>query len=374
MNDECDEILDASALHRMMVRLERKVDQVIAATYARAPSAEYPEVNKCEWADSFSGGPSDQVRLLNGDAAEFIPLDFNVDHVLTATAADADVIDVLHFATSGHADQQIGEPPTNSQSDQCDFCGATGKLLHEACGVICMECLIDWMSQNDDGEVSSKTDTDKLGIIEEEEPHVLDSGKYQWEEASKGGDADSHLSAGEAITKYSWSDGKKIVSIYIVLDGLDEVSEDAITTVSGEKNVSITIASVAGKRRCFALTCLKYEITGAKVTRKKGKNTVVLKLQKKDERAWCDLLETSSCPDLPQWLRDERDEELAVGGAATTSDASDLEAQVPLRHRGVAPTPNASDLEAHVPLRNRDMSLEEEFRWQVFGEWPARLS
>ena len=96
--------------------------------------------------------------------------------------------------------------------------------------------------------------------------------EYQWDDRS-GGDADKDVQ-GEAISKYSWSDGKKTVSIYIELDGLDDVAEDAFRAEAGETNVSITIASVAGKQRTFRLTGLANEITGVKVAQKKGKQLI----------------------------------------------------------------------------------------------------
>eukprot|EP00928_Gymnodinium_smaydae_P059416 TRINITY_DN4273_c0_g3_i3.p1 TRINITY_DN4273_c0_g3~~TRINITY_DN4273_c0_g3_i3.p1 ORF type:complete len:203 (+),score=85.37 TRINITY_DN4273_c0_g3_i3:63-671(+) len=111
-------------------------------------------------------------------------------------------------------------------------------------------------------------------------------GKYNW--AEKSGESADH-SQGEAITKYSWSDGKKQVSIYIELDGLDELADDAFVTDSGSNEVSLTIANLGGKRRRFAMTNLMNEITGVKLQRKMGKNTVVLKLQKKEEEPWFSL-------------------------------------------------------------------------------------
>jgi len=119
------------------------------------------------------------------------------------------------------------------------------------------------------------------------------AGKYNWDEPAKGQDADKDVQ-GEAINKYGWSDGKKQVSIYIELDGLDEVADDALTTESGEKEVSLTIASIGGKRRRFALTALSNEITEVKLQRKKGKNTVVLKLVKKEAEPWFNLLSGGS--------------------------------------------------------------------------------
>merc|ERR1719382_1278252 len=75
------------------------------------------------------------------------------------------------------------------------------------------------------------------------------AGKYQWDENRKAVDLDM----GDAITKYSWSDGKKQVSIYIELEGLDDLAEDAFKAESGEKNVSLVIDKIAGKKRSFKL-------------------------------------------------------------------------------------------------------------------------
>ena len=43
------------------------------------------------------------------------------------------------------------------------------------------------------------------------------------------------------------SEGKNAVNIYLELDGLDDVTEDAFTAESGKTNVSLTIASVASR-------------------------------------------------------------------------------------------------------------------------------
>jgi len=119
------------------------------------------------------------------------------------------------------------------------------------------------------------------------------AGKYNWDAPAKGVDADKDMQ-GEAINKYSWSDGKKQVSIYIELEGLDDVAEDALQAESGANEVSLTIAGIKGARRRFSMTNLTHEITGVKVNRKPGKNTVVLKLQKKEEQAWFALTENAS--------------------------------------------------------------------------------
>ena len=51
------------------------------------------------------------------------------------------------------------------------------------------------------------------------------------------------------------------MSIYLELDVLDDVNDDAFKLESGKTNVSLTIASVAGKQRIFKLTGLAHEIT-----------------------------------------------------------------------------------------------------------------
>merc|ERR1712232_228035 len=93
--------------------------------------------------------------------------------------------------------------------------------------------------------------------------------------------------------KYGWSDGKKTVSIYIEMDGLDDVAADQMSITSGEKEVSFVIASIGGKKRSFTLKDLSNEIDGAKFVQKPGKNTVVLKLTKKEESAWYALTSSS---------------------------------------------------------------------------------
>ena len=84
--------------------------------------------------------------------------------------------------------------------------------------------------------------------------------EHQWDDRS-GGDANKDVQ-GEAITKYCWSDGKNTVSIYLELGGLDDVTDDAFKVESGKSNVSLTIASVAGKQRIFKLAGLAHAITG----------------------------------------------------------------------------------------------------------------
>eukprot|EP00746_Dinoflagellata_sp_MGD_P043484 gnl/MRDRNA2_/MRDRNA2_205605_c0_seq1.p1 gnl/MRDRNA2_/MRDRNA2_205605_c0~~gnl/MRDRNA2_/MRDRNA2_205605_c0_seq1.p1 ORF type:complete len:480 (+),score=99.34 gnl/MRDRNA2_/MRDRNA2_205605_c0_seq1:130-1440(+) len=125
------------------------------------------------------------------------------------------------------------------------------------------------------------------------------AGKYQWDDRPTIRNADAEMMTSEKISKYSWSDGKNRVSIYIELDGLDEVAEDAFKADSGARQVSLTIESVNGRNYTFAMARLLNEITGSKVVQKKGKNMVVLQLQKKEQKSWQHLQaeSTSHAPD-----------------------------------------------------------------------------
>jgi hypothetical protein len=120
------------------------------------------------------------------------------------------------------------------------------------------------------------------------------TGKYNWDKEMKNKSADADI-AGETITKYSWSDGKKAVSVYVEMEGLDDVADDALTTESGEKECSLTIGAIGTppKKKTLKLAGLSNEIDGVEIKRKPGKNTVVLKLKKKEEKSWFQLLESS---------------------------------------------------------------------------------
>mmetsp|Transcript_23701 Transcript_23701/g.70538 ORF Transcript_23701/g.70538 Transcript_23701/m.70538 type:complete len:185 (-) Transcript_23701:119-673(-) len=122
-------------------------------------------------------------------------------------------------------------------------------------------------------------------------------GKYLWTDAdtsNKDADADTP-SHHNLITKYSWSDGKKAVSVYVELDGLDDVAEDNLRCDSGDSEASLTIVAIGTppKRKVLRLPSLYGTIDGVKLARKLGKNTVVLKLQKREERPWPQLLQKS---------------------------------------------------------------------------------
>ena len=87
------------------------------------------------------------------------------------------------------------------------------------------------------------------------------------------------------------------MNIHFELDGLDDVADEAFKVESCKINVSLTVAAVAGKQRFFTLTGLVHEITGVKVAQKKGKQTVSLKLAKKEKKTWHKLLDAADVDD-----------------------------------------------------------------------------
>merc|ERR1712194_19545 len=150
-----------------------------------------------------------------------------------------------------------------------------------------------------------ENDPSKLEQYREEEPQP------EKEEPAKKADDNS----AESITKYTWADGSKNVSIYIELDGLDEVPDEAFSVTNGPRKLTLRIASVQGKRRVFRLQKLHGEIAGVKVQVKRGKNTVVLKLAKKDEsRAWHMLCEPGPSLRDSESEREEKENAMEVAG------------------------------------------------------------
>ena len=130
---------------------------------------------------------------------------------------------------------------------------------------------------------TDKVADDSVVILRQISPRTTETKAPEHQQDDRtGGDADKDLQ-GKPITKYSWSEGKNAVNIYLELDGLDDVTEDAFKAESGKTKVSLTIASVAGKQRIFTRTVLAHEITGVKVAQKKGKQTFYPKLVKKEK-------------------------------------------------------------------------------------------
>ena len=143
-------------------------------------------------------------------------------------------------------------------------------------------------------QYTDKVADESVAVLRQISPRTTETKAPEHQQDVRSGwDADKD-GQGEAITKNSWSEGKNAVNMYLELDCLDDVTEDAFKAESGKTNVSLTIASVAGKQRIFKLTGLAHEITGVKVAQKKGKKTVSLKLAKKEKKTWHKLLHDAS--------------------------------------------------------------------------------
>ena len=111
-------------------------------------------------------------------------------------------------------------------------------------------------------------------------------GKYAWTDTGSTKAED----LGDAIRDYAFSDGSKKASVYVDLDGLDALSDDALTvTKVSETRVEFTAQFPSGKR-CLTLSPLHASIDEASLLRKPGKNRVILKLKKTKPEAWSTLL------------------------------------------------------------------------------------
>eukprot|EP00927_Polykrikos_kofoidii_P053166 TRINITY_DN4740_c0_g1_i1.p1 TRINITY_DN4740_c0_g1~~TRINITY_DN4740_c0_g1_i1.p1 ORF type:complete len:223 (+),score=49.64 TRINITY_DN4740_c0_g1_i1:118-786(+) len=159
-------------------------------------------------------------------------------------------------------------------------------------------------------------DATAVAPIDNNEKSVYDgvvSGKYNWN-----GDIENtsvEVDGGCEITQYSWADGKT-VTIYVELEGLDDVSADQIAVTTGKTEFNLTFAAVGKppKKRVLKLQSLFGEITGAKATQKKGKNMVSLKLTKKEAAVWPKLVNVTSSGRRGE--DDEQEEGPANGGMA----------------------------------------------------------
>jgi hypothetical protein len=92
------------------------------------------------------------------------------------------------------------------------------------------------------------------------------------------------------ITQYSWSDGRKIVSVYVPLVFLSgaELPEDGISLDFSATSVSLICTDASGRAHELRFPKLHEEISGAKHKRKE--DSLVLVLTKATEMSWYKLL------------------------------------------------------------------------------------
>jgi len=123
-------------------------------------------------------------------------------------------------------------------------------------------------------------------------------GKYKWNGAEKDRNADDDPTSTNKITRYSWADGRKRVSIYVDLEGADGMPEDAFKVSSGRRNASIVIEPIGRKKCTFSIAGLWGEIGEVKAVQKKGQ--VVLHLQKLSEESWPRLIAESKVSEIDE--------------------------------------------------------------------------
>jgi hypothetical protein len=136
-------------------------------------------------------------------------------------------------------------------------------------------------------------------------------GKYNWDvKEKKNKKAEGFTLPSGVISDYAWADGKKAVSIYVTLKGLDSVSDDDLNlSLSKDKQgLSFKVKNLEGKRRFLTIEKLNKKVKSTKLIRKKGRDQVVLKLFKEDEKTWYSLKSSSggsSYNDFGDWSDDE---------------------------------------------------------------------
>ena len=89
---------------------------------------------------------------------------------------------------------------------------------------------------------------------------------------------------------YSSSDGDKKFTVYLTLEDIDHVSSEKMSLTLDEatkRRARFTVDMPDGRRFFTASAALlKREVRNPKIIRKRGKDTVVLKFTKCEERTW----------------------------------------------------------------------------------------
>lgn len=148
-------------------------------------------------------------------------------------------------------------------------------------------------------ESESNAETDKEGEIRSRAARAVAStngykGKYDWDSNNKKSEKASVTPPCGAIVDYAWCDGKKSVSIYVELPRLDSVEDDdlKVSLANEGEGVLFKAKNVAGKNRFLKIDKLHKKVKSAKLVRKRGKDKVIIKLDKDDEkRKWYNLKE-----------------------------------------------------------------------------------
>ncbi len=122
------------------------------------------------------------------------------------------------------------------------------------------------------------------------EPQRLDGGLAALSLAPAATEADLPSVKRGRITQYSWSDGRKIVSVYVplvFLAGAELAADSGITIEWSATSVSLICTDASGRAYELRFPKLHEEISGAKHKRKE--DSIVLVLSKATELSWYKL-------------------------------------------------------------------------------------
>jgi hypothetical protein len=89
--------------------------------------------------------------------------------------------------------------------------------------------------------------------------------------------------------KFAWSNGTKIVSVYLTIASADQIPDDKISLTTEKKLFEIRVEAADGLVYAMKIDKLNGEIDGADIKKKADK--LVINLKKIEERTWYKLEE-----------------------------------------------------------------------------------
>ena len=108
------------------------------------------------------------------------------------------------------------------------------------------------------------------------EPRLLKTEKVEGEKEA--------VVVARPITDYAWEDQDKKVKIYVMFEGVGELSDDAVKLDFAENSFSLTVMGYKGENHKLTFATLFANIENA--TAKKKPNKFILTLFKTEENSW----------------------------------------------------------------------------------------
>merc|ERR1712048_1201893 len=97
---------------------------------------------------------------------------------------------------------------------------------------------------------------------------------------------------GSKICDYAWADGKKRVSVYVEIKGIDELPDDKLSVTVDENKRKVTFTAGFDSQRVLTLDKLNADVTKAEIKKKPGK--IQINIFKEKEEPWYKLVESSN--------------------------------------------------------------------------------